>query len=183
MNPERWQQIERIYSDARELPTEKRSAFLVEACGSDDDLKREIESLLAEDGRAGKFMERPALEVAARSIARDRPESLVGRQLNHYRIVSFIGAGGMAEVYQACDTRLNRDVAIKVLPDAFARDRDRLARFHREAQLLVSLNRPRIAAIYGLEESDGICGLALELGVNNRVNGLRRHTTVGVSLP
>jgi serine/threonine protein kinase/Tol biopolymer transport system component len=163
MSPERWQQIERIYNDARSRAPGKRSEFLVEACCGDDALRREIESLLDEERRSAGFMERPALEVAARSMARYRPESLVGRQLNHYRIASFIGAGGMAEVYQARDTKLNRDVAIKVLPDAFARDRERLARFHREAQLLASLNHPRIASIYGLEESDGVCGLALEL--------------------
>jgi eukaryotic-like serine/threonine-protein kinase len=75
-----------------------------------------------------------------------------GARLGPYEIVSAIGAGGMGEVYRARDTRLQRDVAIKVLPDAFAADPDRLARFEREAQLLASLNHPHIAAIYGLEE-------------------------------
>src|SRR3954447_26310070 len=71
----------------------------------------------------------------------------------HYRIVSKLGEGGMGAVYRATDTRLNRDVAIKVLPDAFAADAGRMARFEREAQILASLNHPNIAAIYGVEQA------------------------------
>src|SRR2546428_6919241 len=86
-----------------------------------------------------------------------------GARLGPYEILSAIGAGGMGEVYRARDTRLNRDVAIKVLPEAFAQDADRLARFKREAQVLASLNHPHIAAIHGIEESQGIQALILEL--------------------
>ncbi|MEO6325551.1 MAG: protein kinase [Thermoanaerobaculia bacterium] len=88
---------------------------------------------------------------------------LPGSRLGPYEIVSPLGAGGMGEVYRARDSKLNRDVAIKVLPAAFAEDRDRVARFRREAQLVASLNHPNIAAIYGLEESNGNVALALEL--------------------
>jgi serine/threonine-protein kinase len=77
-----------------------------------------------------------------------------GIRIGPYEIVSLLGAGGMGEVYSARDTRLGRDVAIKVLPEAFANDTERLARFHREAQLLASLNHPHIAIIHGLEESN-----------------------------
>ena len=87
-----------------------------------------------------------------------------GARLGPYEIVALIGTGGMGEVYRARDTNLARDVAVKVLPDAFALEPDRLARFRREAQMLASLNHPYIAAIYGLEESsNGACGLVLEL--------------------
>ena len=86
-----------------------------------------------------------------------------GSTLSHYRIVSKIGAGGMGEVYRARDERLNRDVAIKILTEAFAQDSDRLTRFKREAQVLASLNHPNIASIYGLEESNGSLALAMEL--------------------
>ena len=86
-----------------------------------------------------------------------------GARLGPYEVLSAIGAGGMGEVYRARDTRLNRDVAIKVLPEAFAQDADRLARFKREAQVLASLNHPHIAAIYGLEETDSMHALVLEL--------------------
>src|SRR5215472_16557019 len=74
------------------------------------------------------------------------------QSIAHYRITSKLGEGGMGAVYRATDTKLNRDVALKVLPDAFAADADRMARFHREAQVLASLNHPHIAAIYGVEE-------------------------------
>jgi serine/threonine protein kinase len=86
-----------------------------------------------------------------------------GSRVGSYEIVARIGAGGMGEVFRAHDTRLNRDVAIKVLPAAFAHDRERVARFRREAQVVASLNHPNIAAIYGLEEANGVAGLALEL--------------------
>jgi serine/threonine protein kinase len=79
----------------------------------------------------------------------------VGSRVGPYEIVSAIGAGGMGEVYRATDTNLGRPVAIKVLPDAFASDPDRLARFEREAKTLASLNHPHIAQIYGLEKSRG----------------------------
>ena len=86
-----------------------------------------------------------------------------GGRLGHYDVLSLVGSGSMGEVYRARDTKLNRNVALKVLPDIFAADPDRLARFQREAQLLASLNHPHIAAIYGLEESNGIRALVLEL--------------------
>src|SRR5438034_1096934 len=86
-----------------------------------------------------------------------------GTKLGRYEIRSQIGAGGMGEVYLARDEKLNRDVAIKILPGAFAQDSDRVARFKREAQVLASLNHPNIASIYGLEESNGFMALAMEL--------------------
>jgi len=80
---------------------------------------------------------------------------MIATKLAHYEITSHLGTGGMGEVYQATDSKLGRSVAIKLLPEAFARDADRLARFEREARVLASLNHPHIAAIYGLEESGG----------------------------
>jgi serine/threonine protein kinase len=88
---------------------------------------------------------------------------MIGKTLAHYKITSLIGRGGMGVVYQAKDQKLGRDVAIKVLPEEFAKDADRVARFQREAKLLASLNHPNIASIYGLEESDGTHFLVLEL--------------------
>ena len=87
----------------------------------------------------------------------------VGTRLGPYEIVAAIGAGGMGEVYRAHDTRLDRDVAIKLLPEAFADDAERVARFQREAKVLASLNHPHIAAIYGLEDADGVKALVMEL--------------------
>ena len=87
----------------------------------------------------------------------------VGSRLGHYDVTALIGEGGMGQVYQATDTKLNRQVALKILPEAFATDPDRLARFQREAQVLASLNHPGIAAIYGIEEADDTRALVLEL--------------------
>ena len=86
-----------------------------------------------------------------------------GTRLGPYSVTAKIGAGGMGEVWQARDTELDRDVALKVLPEAFTSDPDRLARFEREAKVLASLNHPNIGGIYGLEESDGVKALVLEL--------------------
>jgi Tol biopolymer transport system component len=98
---------------------------------------------------------------------------MIDTTMSHYRVTGKIGAGGMGEVYRAQDTRLNREVALKVLPDEFARDTERMARFRREAQLLASLNHPNIATIYGLEEQDGKFALAMELaegeGLDERI--------------
>src|SRR6185436_2389586 len=99
----------------------------------------------------------------------------------HYRVISKLGEGGMGLVYRARDIRLNRDVALKVLPDSFAGDPDRLARFTREAQTLASLNHPHIAAIYGLEESGGVRALVMELvegeDLSQKLEGLRARGT------
>src|SRR5215471_13263130 len=86
-----------------------------------------------------------------------------GTRLGFYEILAPIGAGGMGEVYRARDTKLGRDVALKVLPEAFANDAERMARFQREAQVLASLNHPNIASIHGLEESGGVRALVMEL--------------------
>ncbi len=86
-----------------------------------------------------------------------------GTRLGPYEVTALIGQGGMGEVYRAHDTKLGRDVALKVLPDLFADDPERLARFQREARVLASLNHPNIASIYGLEESEGVRALVLEL--------------------
>src|ERR1051325_11543170 len=88
---------------------------------------------------------------------------MIGTKLAHYEITGHLGSGGMGDVYQAHDTKLGRDVAIKVLPEAFAHDADRLARFKREAKLLASLNHPNIATIHGLDDSNGTSYLVMEL--------------------
>jgi Tol biopolymer transport system component len=163
MTPERWQKIEQLYHAALEREESQRAAYLHEVCAGDDALRREVESLLAQEKRRDGFLESPAMEVAARAMAKDSPQSLKGQQLGSYKIVSLVGAGGMGEVYQAHDTKLGRDVAIKVLPAAFVHDVDRLARFQREARMLAALNHPNIATIHGLEQSDGVHYLVMEL--------------------
>ncbi len=99
MNPERWEQIKEIYESAPQFEASQREAFLKDACAGDDSMRREVESLLACQPEAAKFIEQPAVEVAAKAMAHDRRQDMVGRELVAYRIVSFIGAGGMGEVY------------------------------------------------------------------------------------
>ena len=144
--------IDRLIEDVLACAPEERDAFLDAACAGNDALRREIASLLEQASRANSFLEQPAAVP-----------SLVGRTLGPYRIDAPIGAGGMGEVYRARDTKLGRDVAIKILPAFLAHDPDRLARLGREARALAALNHPHIGSIYGLEEADGIRGLVLEL--------------------
>jgi len=164
MTPERWREIEQLYHAALECDECRRAAYLHEVCAGDDALRQEVESLLAQESRAEQFLETPALEVAAKVLAEHPSKSSqVGKQLGSYKIVSMLGAGGMGEVYQARDSKLNREVAIKVLPAAFVHDAERLSRFQREARMLASLNHPNIATIYGLEQSEGVHYLVMEL--------------------
>jgi serine/threonine protein kinase len=160
MTPERWQEIERVYHAALERSNHDRAAFLVEACGDDDALRLEVESLLAQEAGAAGFMSVPAV-VGAQSRQTGWP--LNGRQLGAYSIQSPLGIGGMGEVYRARDTKLGRDVAIKVLPAQWLADPERRARFEREARLLASLNHPHIGAIYGVEPAGDVDALVLEL--------------------
>src|SRR5262249_49373347 len=118
--------------------------------------RQEPERALALRPRSGRLARR-SVEVDGIFM------SLAGTRLGAYEILARIGAGGMGEVYRARHGRLGRDVAIKVLPASVANDGDRLARFDREARLLASLNHPNIAQIYGIEESDGVTALVLEL--------------------
>jgi len=163
MDPDRQRQIEELCDAALDRDGRERAAFVAAACGTDAALREEVESLLAHAPKSEGFLATPVAELAAHVLADDRRESLVGRQIASYRIVSFLGAGGMGEVYRARDTRLGRDVAIKVVADRFLSVPDRLARFELEARVLATLNHPHIGAIYGLEETDGVRGLVLEL--------------------
>ena len=117
VKPDRWQQVSQLYHAALAQDARERGRFLAQACGGDDALRREVESLLAHEGTAEGFLAAPALEMAAKVMAEDAGGSLTGRQIGTYQIQSALGAGGMGEVYRARDRKLNRDVAIKVLPE------------------------------------------------------------------
>jgi eukaryotic-like serine/threonine-protein kinase len=163
VSSERWRHVGEIYHAALALPAPERDAYLASACGTDNDLRLEVESLLARASDASGFLETTALELTGRALADKRQASLIGRRVGQYEIRSFIGAGGMGEVYLAHDTRLDRDVAIKCLPVYVAADPHARARLEREARLLATLNHPNIAAIYGVAETDGVIGLVLEM--------------------
>ena len=159
---DRWSAIERIFHAALERPVEGRAAFLAEACGADEQLRRDVQSLLDQASNA-EFLREPALHIAAGLVSPSSISPLTGQRIGVYSIQSLLGKGGMGEVYQARDTRLGRNVAIKVLPRGLTADPDRLARFEREARVLASLNHQHIGMLYGLEEGGGQCALVLEL--------------------
>ena len=170
-----WNRVKALFQQALERPPQERIAWLHECCDGDSALAAEVESLLTTLEEARSFGEQPAVELlsALQPDSGDlNPSGRVragdamvhpGDRLGAYEILAFIGAGGMGEVYRAHDLKLRRDVAIKVLPSAFTTDRERLARFDREARVLASLNHPNIAAIYGLEHVGDTQALVLEL--------------------
>src|SRR5215204_1004948 len=136
-----WSATERIFHAALERPVEARAAFVAEACGNDDALRREVQSLL-DAASSTDFLGQPALQIAAGLVTSATLAPLTGRYIGAYSITALLGRGGMGEVYRARDTRLGREVAIKVLPPALTANPDRLARFDREARVLASLNHP-----------------------------------------
>jgi len=162
--------VKALFQAAIEQPAGDRDAFLAAESGDDEALRREVESLLTSDTSDASFLDRlpsvsepvfvealaasPTLSGQASTHAVLAP----GRRVGPYEVVATLGAGAMGDVYSARDTKLNRVVALKVLPERFAHDPDRSARFTREAQLLATLNHPNIGAIYGLEESNPSTG-------------------------
>jgi serine/threonine protein kinase len=169
MDKERWLKVEQVFHAALERPQEQRRAWLDGACSGDAELRGQVERLLSNEGRAGSFLERPAIDDV--TVTETVAGSLLGRKFGPYQIASLLGAGGMGEVYRAHDSKLGRDVAIKTLPYEFAGDPERLARFRREARTLASLNHPNVAAIYGLEESGDVDCLVLELVEGETLKG------------
>jgi len=145
VSSDRWRQIEILYHAALERDPVTRAAFLLDACANDPELLREVESLLAQPVKTRSFLASPA------------------RRIGDYELIGLLGAGGMGEVYRAHDTRLRREVAIKILPATFAADPERVSRFEREARLLASLNHPNIATIHGIERVDSAPAIIMEL--------------------
>src|SRR5262245_28710410 len=132
MRPERWRQLESLYNKAVEIDESRRVGFLREACAGDSELRHEVERLLAAKADAASFLEQPALQEIAREFAATAPpfhQDWIGSQVGNYQFVSLLGAGGMGEVYRARDTKLKREVAIKVIPDEFSLDPERISRF------------------------------------------------------
>jgi eukaryotic-like serine/threonine-protein kinase len=163
MNPDRWNKINEVFSTWLDLNDEKRSQFLIEACGSDDQLRKEVDLLIEAYFRSETFIETPIQDDAVRAIAESMPtRNLIGSSISHYRIVQPIGAGGMGEVYLAEDTRLDRKVALKILPAEMAIDRDRMKRFIREAKAASAIDHPGIVHVYEINESDGIHFIAMQ---------------------
>jgi len=162
MKTERWRQIEQLYHAARECEPGERAHFLLKAC-ADKEVRDEVESLLGCEAQAEGFLEAPALEVTAEALAEGRARSMSGRVLGHYQIIAFLGAGGMGEVYRARDSRIGRDVAVKVMPPGIATNPERLRLFEQEARAAGALNHPNILSIFDVGVQDDAPYVVYEL--------------------
>ncbi len=149
--------IEALYHAALGRPPGERVAFLEQACAGDEGLLREVKSLLGYEVEADLLFEQPVLATATRKLA------IGGTRFGPYELLDWIGSGGMGEVYRARDTRLGREVAIKVLPEGAADDAGRLRRFEREGRSAAALNHPNIATVYEVGEHEGTRFIAMEL--------------------
>ena len=186
MDSERWQQVDAVLQSMLDRAPGEREAFLRHACAGDEALEREIRSLLTQEEQAATFLENPALEVAARNLARRQSEdttetggSLTGQTISHYRVLEKLGGGGMGVVWKARDTRLDRYVALKVLSAGEMSDPARKRRFIQEARNASALNHPNIITIYDIGQA-GPAGhpldfIAMEFVPGKALNHLIPH--------
>ncbi|MBI4468232.1 MAG: protein kinase [Acidobacteria bacterium] len=162
MTGEKWQQINDLLAAALELEGGERADFLEKACAGDPGLQTEIESLLESDQRAESFMESTAVDLAASSLAEEGSDSLVEGSIGPYQVLAQLGTGGMGEVYLAHDAKLDRKIALKLLPDDLTQDEQRVRRFQQEARAASALNHPSIITIHDIGEARGRHYIAME---------------------
>src|SRR5258708_6403555 len=163
MTPERWQQVEEVLQAALDRPRRERMSFLNEACSDDEGLRQEASSLIDAYDEAGDFIEEPAIALDAQVLIGNNGQNNIGREIGPYQIVERLGAGGMGEVYLAKDRRLDRKVALKILPPYFVSDEARLRPFQREARAASALNHPNILTIHEGGEGDEVHFITTEL--------------------
>src|SRR5689334_7342047 len=163
LDAERFARVERLYLRVLDSPPERRSALLEESCSDDPELLHEVESLLEAREEAGSFLSPDQLCSHVGKLGSESAALAVGSTLGPYRIIAEIGSGAMGDVYRARDSRLDRDLALKVLPSAFTNDAERVARFRREAKAASGLNHPNIVTIYEIGQIDETWFIAEEL--------------------
>jgi len=161
MHPERWQSCTEIFNAAVEQPPNERAAFLDRSCDGDEALHRKVELLLKYHDTAGDFIKSPAFQVAPELLVGD-PEALIGQHLGCYRVEAVAGTGGMGVVYLACDERLGRKVALKLLPQSMVTNEADLRRLEREARTASALNHPNIVTIHEIGEVNSTHYVATE---------------------
>jgi eukaryotic-like serine/threonine-protein kinase len=163
MSPERVQRIEELYHAALERESAHRPAFLAQACGDDEALLKEVSSLVSAHERAGNFLEGSPDRIAAQMLDVEWAQSLAGRRIDRYELLSLLGQGGMGQVYRGRDTVLDREVAIKILPRHLSGSDEALARFKVEAKAVAALSHPNILAIYDFGTQQGVTFAVMEL--------------------
>ena len=175
MDPQLWKQVDALFEQALEQPPEKRKSFVAEASKGNAIIYEEVLSLLNAQARAAEFMEGSAMGAAAGALAQELTTvaTLVGTELGTYQIEKLLGAGGMGEVYLARDNKLDRMVALKILPWHLLVEKDRIARFQREARALSSLNHPNLITIYEVGEANGLHFIAMEFVEGQTLSSLR----------
>ncbi|NNE99403.1 MAG: protein kinase [Pyrinomonadaceae bacterium] len=162
MKAERLAKIEEYYHAALDVSVKERPAFLREVCGSDIEIRREVESLLSFADVNSSLIDKPPIDVAAEIFSPEKQPEIVGTRIAHYEILSRIGSGGMGEVYLAADTQLERQVAIKFIKPDFSRDPHQVRRFLREAKTASSLNHPNIITVYEIGNTKNTPFIATE---------------------
>jgi eukaryotic-like serine/threonine-protein kinase len=168
MTPQRWHEVKEICGVVLDCEPERRAELVAGLCSGNPDLKRDVEEMLWQTGVHVSILENPIWNKLTRKFSVSQsndsgPSMRIGQQLGCYEIIAPLGKGGMGEVYRARDLKLKREVAIKILPDEFSSDADRVSRFQREAEVLASLNHPNIGAIYDFQEENRSRYLVLEL--------------------
>src|ERR1043166_642424 len=152
---EHWQKVEAIFLAALDRDPQERATFLRDVCGDDSTLRVQVEGMLAADGQSN-LIDAPAAEVAADLLVAANGSLEPGQTVNQYRVIRELGRGGMGQVYLAHDSRLDRPVALKLLPYAFSKDPERVRRFQQEARVVSALNHPCIITIHEIGETDGL---------------------------
>ncbi len=162
MTSERWRKVEEVFEAAKDRSPGVRSDFLDEACAGDQSLREEVEALLGNDEKAGSFIEASTFRIDLNFSKNNSHESAMDQSISHYAVISEIGSGGMGVVYLARDTRLGRQVALKLLQERFTKDTDRVRRFRQEARAASALNHPNILTIHDIGETQKTYFIATE---------------------
>jgi serine/threonine-protein kinase len=176
MDSEKLKQIEEIYHSALEVSPSERPEFLKKTCGTDEFLLREVESLLAAENNPDNFLGVSLETLAAEMFGEEHFANLINKEIGHYKIIGLLGKGGMGEVYLAEDTKLDRKVALKILPPEFAADDGRMKRFIREAKSASALNHPNIITIYEISEFEETNFIAAEFINGKTLNEYAKNT-------